>query len=644
MLKNLTLFILSLPRFVKCVIVLALDATLSVLSVLVAFYLRTGEWVPISGMNEWNPSVVFLAAVLIGLPIFFASGLYREIFRYSGTKRLVKLLKVMLVYAAIFIAVFTFYGVSEVPRTIGIIQPIIFLMMIGASRLIASHWLSNAYRVRLKIASIPKVLIYGAGEEGRQLANVLSQSYTMRVVGFLDDDPTKDGRVIDGHMVYSTVDLYELVVKKNVVKVLLAMPSISRTQRNEVLKRISDAKVTVLTLPSMSDFASGNYSVEQLKLLDIQDLLGRNIALPNFDLMEKNSRSKVVLITGAAGSIGSELCRQVSKHGPALLICLDQNEEGLYQLTEELSSYKFSDKAIKLAIKPVLASVNHESQLRQLFLQYRPDIIYHTAAYKHVPIVEDNPIVGAKNNIFGTLRIAQLAEEFKVPRMILISTDKVVRPTNMMGATKRVAELILQSLAQRSTSTVFSIVRFGNVLNSSGSVVPKFRRQIEDGGPITITDLRVTRFFMMIPEAAQLVIQSGALATGGEVFFLDMGEPIKIVDLAIRMVKLFGLNIKDAQNQEGEIEIKVIGLRPGEKLFEELFISGSPEKTLHPKIFKSNEAFLSFDVLSSKLQKLHSAIESSDEKALIELLEELVLGYKQGYFKVEVRKLLHDVA
>ena len=644
MLKNLSLFILNLPRFIKCVIVLVLDASLSVLSVLVAFYLRTGEWVPIFGVNEWNPLIVVLAAVLIGLPIFFASGLYREIYRYSGTKRLVKLLKVMLLYAVIFIALFTLYGVPEVPRTIGIIQPIIFLMMIGVSRLIASHWLSKAYRIRLKIASIPKVLIYGAGEEGRQLANVLSQSYTMRVVGFLDDDPAKDGRIIDGHMVYRAVDLYDLAIKKNVVKILLAMPSINRSQRNEVLKRISDAGMPVLTLPSLSDLTSGNYSTEQLKSIDIEDLLGRNIALPNFDLMEKNSRSKIILITGAAGSIGSELCRQVSKYGPALLICLDQNEEGLYRLTEELSSYKFVDNAINLAIKPVLASVNHESQLRQLFLQYRPDIIYHTAAYKHVPIVEDNPIVGAYNNIFGTLKIAQLAEEFKVHRMILISTDKVVRPTNIMGATKRVAELILQSLAQKSTSTVFSIVRFGNVLNSSGSVVPKFRRQIENGGPITITDLRVTRFFMMIPEAAQLVIQSGALATGGEVFFLDMGEPIKIVDLAIRMVKLFGLNIKDAQNQQGEIEIKEIGLRPGEKLFEELLINGSPEKTLHPKIFKSNEEFLSFDVLSSKLQKLHSAIESCDEKAFIEILEELVFGYKQRQFQGKVQKFLHDVA
>lgn len=631
MLKTLTLSILSLPRFIKRLIVLVLDTALSVLSVLVAFYLRTGEWVPLFGMGGWNPSVVVFATLLIGLPIFFASGLYREIFRHSGVKGLVKLLKVMLLYAGIFIVLFTLYGFSGVPRTIGIIQPMIFLMMIGTSRVIASHLLSNAYRAQLKIALIPKVLIYGTGEEGRQLADALSHSYAMRVVGFLDDDPTKHGAILDGNRIYNPKDLDDLVIRKSVTKVLLAMRSLNRTRRNEVLKTISDAKVTVLTLPSMSDLAIGKYSVEQLNLLDIEDLLGREIVAPNDDLMEKNSCSKIVLVTGAAGSIGSELCRQVAKYDPALLICLDQNEEGLYRITEELNSHEFSTTGIKIVIKPVLASVNNDVLLRQLFSQYRPDIIYHTAAYKHVPIVEDNPFMGAKNNIFGTLTIAKLAEEFKVPRMILISTDKAVRPTNIMGATKRVAELILQSLAQRSTSTVFSMVRFGNVLNSSGSVVPKFRRQIDSGGPITLTDLRVTRYFMMIPEASQLVIQAGALATGGEVFLLDMGEPIKIVDLARRMIELCGLDVKDDHNSEGQIEIKEIGLRPGEKLYEELLIHGNPEKTPHPKIFKSNEEFLPFETLSSKLETLHYAIESLDEKVLLQLLGELVLGYQPEY-------------
>ncbi len=627
MFKTLIMPVLSLPRFIKRTIVLVLDSALSVFSVLVAFYLRTGEWIPISGVVGWDPSLAILAALLIGLPIFIASGLYREIFRHSGARALVALLKAMLLYASIFIALFTVYGVPGVPRTIGIIQPIVLLIMIGASRAIASYWLSNAYRTQLKIALVPKVLIYGAGEAGRQLAAALSHSYTMRVVGFLDDDPSQHGGIIDGNRIYDPSDLDDVVIRKGVAKVLLAMPSINRSRRNEILKAISDAKVAVLTLPSVSDIAFGKFSVEELKPLDIEDLLGRDVVAPNINLMDEHLRSKVVLVTGAAGSIGSELCRQVAKSQPSLLICLDQNEEGLYRLIEELNAYEVSPGS-KISIKQVLASVNHEAQLRQLFLQHRPDVIYHAAAYKHVPIVEDNPVVGAYNNIFGTLTIAGLADEFKVQRMILVSTDKAVRPTNVMGATKRVAELVLQGLAQTSSSTIFTMVRFGNVLNSSGSVVPKFRHQIENGGPITITDLRVTRYFMMIPEAAQLVIQAGALAIGGEVFLLDMGESIKIVDLAKRMIELSGLDVKDAQNLDGDIEIKEVGLRPGEKLYEELLIAGEPDATSHPRIFKSNEEFLSWKELDERLSLVKQAIASNNTDVLTDLLKELVPGYR----------------
>lgn len=627
MFKNLIMPVLSLPRFMKRVIVLTLDTALSVLSVLVAFYLRTGEWVPIFGIGGWDPSLVILAALGIGLPIFIASGLYREIFRHSGARALIALLKAMTLYAVIFIALFTLYGVTGVPRTIGIIQPVVLLILIGASRVIASYWLSNAYRTQLKIALVPKVLIYGAGEAGRQLAAALAHSYSMRVVGFLDDDPNQYGGIIDGNRIYDPKDLDDVVISKGVSKVLLAMPSINRSRRAEILKTIADAKVAVLTLPSVSDIAFGKFTVEELKPLDIEDLLGRDVVEPNIDLMDEHLHSKVVLVTGAAGSIGSELCRQVAKHQPSLLICLDQNEEGLYRLIEELNTYEVSP-GLKISIKQVLASVNHEAQLRHLFLQHRPDLIYHAAAYKHVPIVEDNPIVGVENNIFGTLTIAKLADEFKVPRMILVSTDKAVRPTNVMGATKRVAELVLQGLAQTSSSTIFSMVRFGNVLNSSGSVVPKFRQQIENGGPITITDLRVTRYFMMIPEAAQLVIQAGALATGGEVFLLDMGQSIKIIDLAKRMIELSGLDVKDAQNPGGDIEIQEIGLRPGEKLYEELLIAGEPDPTSHPRIFQSNEEFLPWRQLDEALFAIKQASETYNQNVLIDLLQELVPGYR----------------
>lgn len=628
MFKTLVMPVLSLPRFVKRSIVLLLDIFLSVVSVLVAFYLRTGEWVPVFGVGGWDPTVVIFSAILIGLPIFIGSGLYREIFRHSGARALVALLKAMAFYALIFITLFTLYGFSGVPRTIGIIQPIVLLIMLGASRVIASHWLSNAYRVQLKIALVPKVLIYGAGEAGRQLAAALSHSYAMRVVGFLDDDPNRHGGIINGNRIFDPNELDELVISKGVGKVLLAMPSINRFRRNQILKRIADAKVAVLTLPSISDIAFGRFTVEELKPLDIEDLLGRDRVDPDVVLMKQNLHAKVVLVTGAAGSIGSELCRQITKHAPDLLICLDQNEEGLYRLTEELNFNELISQGLKNSIMPVLASVNHEEQLRELLLQFQPYVIYHAAAYKHVPIVEHNPIVGARNNIFGTLTLAKLAVELNIPRVILVSTDKAVRPTNVMGATKRVAELVLQGLANTASPTIFSMVRFGNVLNSSGSVVPKFRQQIENGGPVTITDFRVTRYFMTIPEAAQLVIQAGAMANGGEVFLLDMGEPIKIIDLAKRMIELSGLDIKDSSNLQGDIEIEEIGLRPGEKLYEELLIAGESVKTGHPKIFMSNEQFLEWEPLEQKLFAMKLAIDSNDQNGLIRLLQELVPGYR----------------
>jgi len=618
--------VMSLPRFIKRAIVLTVDILLSVISVFISFYLRTGEWVTFSAGVGFEPAIVISTVILVSLPIFITCGLYREIFRHSGAKALVALSRAMGIYSVIFIAFFTVYGVSGVPRTIGIIQPIVLLIMIGSSRVIASYWLSKAYISQLRIAILPKVMIYGAGDAGRQLAAALSHSFAMRVVGFVDDDPNQQGGVIDGLRVHAPNHLEDLVIKKGVSKVILAMPSITRSRRNKILKEISDSKVAVLTLPSVSDIAFGKYSVEDLKSIDINDLLGRDIVSPEIKLMDQNLRSKVILVTGAAGSIGSELCRQIVKYQPAYLICLDQNEEGLYRLIEELNTLAVVNNS-SLRVKQALTSVNNESQLRQLFSQYCPNVIFHAAAYKHVPILEEYPVVGALNNVLGTLTIAKLAREFKVIRMILVSSDKAVRPTNVMGATKRVAELILQAMAKESTTTIFSMVRFGNVLNSSGSVVPKFRRQIENGGPITITDLRITRYFMTIPEAAQLVIQAGALAQGGEVFLLDMGEPVKIIDLAKKMIELYGLNLKDKENPEGDIEIREIGLRPGEKLYEELLIAGEPDSTTHAKIFKAKEDYVEWKFLEESLTRMNEAINSCDQSTVIKLLHDLVPGY-----------------
>ena len=627
-LSKLTMLVLQLPRPIKRLIVLLVDSAICLLSVYFSFYLRVGEWVPIFSQSGWKPLLALEASILFSLPLFLAFGLYREIFRYSGWFALLTLLRAMCLYAFIFAVIFTVIGIEGVPRTVGLIQPIVLVMLVGASRAFASYWLSNSYRKQLKLSAVPHVLIYGAGDAGRQLMGALSHSYEMQVVGFLDDDPKLQGSTLGGRRIYSPERLIDLTASLDVSEVLLAIPSASRFRRNQIIKLMRDAKVGIQTLPSMSDLASGKISTQDLRSLDIDDLLGRELVLPNSDLLTKNSFSKTVMVTGAGGSIGGELCRQIMEQAPKTLLLVEQSEYALYQIHHEISTRLENHGGLNVQIVPLLASVTNPDRMRVIVGDWQPDVIYHAAAYKHVPLVEANVVEGIRNNTIGTLTVAQIAIELGVPHFILISTDKAVRPTNVMGASKRLAEMILQALAQSASKTKFSMVRFGNVLNSSGSVVPKFRQQIKDGGPVTVTDLRMTRYFMTIPEAAQLVIQAGALATGGDVFLLDMGEPVKIVDLARRMIELSGLDVKDAQNLEGDIEIEEIGLRPGEKLYEELLIDGNPEKTIHPRVFKSHEDFLSWSELELKVQQISQAIEKNDDQALVALLKELVSGYQ----------------
>ena len=627
-LSKLTMLVLQLPRPIKRLIVLLVDSAICLLSVYFSFYLRVGEWVPIFSQSGWKPLLALEASILFSLPLFLAFGLYREIFRYSGWFAFLTLLRAMCLYAFIFAVIFTVIGIEGVPRTVGLIQPIVLVMLVGASRAFASYWLSNSYRKQLKLSAVPHVLIYGAGDAGRQLMGALSHSYEMQVVGFLDDDPKLQGSTLGGRRIYSPERLIDLTASLDVSEVLLAIPSASRFRRNQIIKLMRDAKVGIQTLPSMSDLASGKISTQDLRSLDIDDLLGRELVLPNSDLLTKNSFSKTVMVTGAGGSIGGELCRQIMEQAPKTLLLVEQSEYALYQIHHEITSRLENHGGLNVQIVPLLASVTNPDRMRIIVGEWQPDVIYHAAAYKHVPLVEANVVEGIRNNTIGTLTVAQIAIELGVPHFILISTDKAVRPTNVMGASKRLAEMILQALAQSASKTKFSMVRFGNVLNSSGSVVPKFRQQIKDGGPVTVTDLRMTRYFMTIPEAAQLVIQAGALATGGDVFLLDMGEPVKIVDLARRMIELSGLDVKDAQNLEGDIEIEEIGLRPGEKLYEELLIDGNPEKTIHPRVFKSHEDFLSWSELELKVQQISQAIEKNDDQALVALLKELVSGYQ----------------
>lgn len=613
--------ILALPRPAKRFIALSVDLSLCVLTVWLAFYLRLGEFVALSGTALWAVGV----SVGMALPIFVVSGLYRAIFRYSGWPALLAVARAVGIYGLLYASVFTAVGVAGVPRTVGIIQPMLLLLFVGASRALARVWLGDQYLSILKHASRPKVLIYGAGTTGRQLAAAMANSHEMQVAGFLDDDDRLHGHVLNGQPIYNPADLDNLTTTLNISDVLLAMPSLSRHRRNEILSQVRSARVAVRTLPSMNDLAQGKVSISDLRELDIDDLLGREPVAPNHILLAKNIVGKVVLVTGAGGSIGSELCRQILAVGPAKLLLIEQSEFALYAIHHKLEE-KLAGRETVLV--PLLASVQDDDRMREIMSTWHPDTVYHAAAYKHVPLVEHNPAAGIKNNVLGTLRTAQAAAENGVTDFVLISTDKAVRPTNVMGASKRLAEMALQALAATNPGTKFSMVRFGNVLGSSGSVVPKFRQQIRDGGSITLTHAEVTRYFMTIPEAAQLVIQAGAMAKGGDVFVLDMGQPVKIIDLARRMVELSGLTVKDEQNPEGDIEIEVTGLRPGEKLYEELLIGDNPKPTVHPRIMKAHEAFIPWAEFEAKLNALEMALNVNDVGVIRLMMQQLVTGYK----------------
>ena len=624
MLHRLIVPILGMPRFAKRSIVLCVDSALCILTVWLAYYLRIGDWVTMSGNDFWRPWDAAIASLALALPLFVMNGLYRAIFRYSGLAALVAIFKAMGYYLAIYATVFTFIGMSGVPRTLGIIQPILLLVLVVASRLIARFWLGDLYRVQSRGLLLPKVLIYGAGNAGRQLAMAMASNHSMRVAGFLDDDDRLHGHILNGLSIYNPADLPALVPSLEIKTVLLAIPSANRQRRLEIINGIQQAHVQVRTLPDLSEIAQGRVSLSDLRELDVDELLGRDPVSPNHILLNRNITDKVVLVTGAGGSIGSELCRQILALGPKRLVMFEMNEYALYALNEELS-LRAQDAGVECL--PVLGSVRDRERLATVFLNQRPDTVYHAAAYKHVPLVEHNPAEGIWNNTLGTLNTAQAAAQAQVSDFVLISTDKAVRPTNVMGASKRLAEMVLQALAAKGGETRFSMVRFGNVLGSSGSVVPKFRQQIRDGGPITLTHADITRYFMSIPEAAQLVIQAGAMAKGGEVFVLDMGQPVRIIDLAARMVELSGLSLRNAQNPDGDIEIEIIGLRPGEKLYEELLIGDNPKPTQHPRIMQAQEDFLPWPTLLQEIQTIIEALQRQDADRLRSLLIRLVSGY-----------------
>jgi FlaA1/EpsC-like NDP-sugar epimerase len=646
---------LALPRAVKRGMVLALDAALCILSVWLAFYLRSGSFTPLSGPAIW-PAV---ASVALALPVFITSGLYRAIFRYSGLPAMVAVGRAMLLYGLAFAAIFTFWGVDGVPRTLGLIQPILLLLLVGASRAAARVWLGGLYHQQLRKASLPQALIYGAGSAGRQLASAIANSPEIRVMGFMDDDDRLHGHVLNGLPIFNPADFAEVLSVSPITDVLLALPSVSRQRRNEILNDLKPHKVAVRTLPGLSDIATGKVSLSDVRELEIDDLLGREPVKPNGLLLNLNTHYKTVLVTGAGGSIGGELCRQIIKTNPKQLLLVEMSEFALYQIHQELQATLAGERLslgepvdgdkpeapeasdwTDIEIVPLLASVCDEVRMHEIMDTWKPHTVYHAAAYKHVPLVEHNPAEGLRNNVWGTRVCAEAAIRNSVSNFVLVSTDKAVRPTNIMGATKRLAEMVLQALAEVNAAvasqggsapnakTTFSMVRFGNVLGSSGSVVPLFREQIKNGGPITLTHADITRYFMTIPEAAQLVIQAGAMGQGGDVFVLDMGQPVKIIELARRMVELSGLTVRDELNPDGDIELKVTGLRPGEKLYEELLIGDNPKPTQHARIMKAHEQFLSWPKLEQKLNDLSIAMSVNDVPVIRGQLQELVSGYE----------------
>lgn len=619
--------ILRLPRSAKHLIVLALDVLLSLAATWLAFSLRldTPNWP--TGLQWW----VYGLAPVLAVPVFIRFGLYRAIFRYTGLAALLATAQACAVYGVLLLGLLLWQQWPGVPRSLGVLQPLIFLMLVGASRALARFWLAGWH----KTTRHARLLIYGAGEAGVQTAAALGMAGQYELLGFVDDDASKIDRSINGVRVYAPQSVPDLIGRLGVTDILLALPGAARERRNSIIESLRGQPVHVRSLPSMNDLASGRVTVQDFRELDIEDLLGRDPVPPTSEFLAHNLAGKVVLVTGAGGSIGGELCRQILSERPRQLLLLDHSEFSLYNIHEELRGVAgVLDGRVDLV--PILASVNNPERLLQVCRTYRPATVYHAAAYKHVPMVENNPADGILNNVFGTLNMARAAMDSKVAHFVLVSTDKAVRPTNVMGASKRMAELVLQSLAEQASGDglCFSMVRFGNVLGSSGSVVPLFRNQLARGGPLTVTHPEVTRYFMTIPEAAQLVLQAGAMARGGEVFVLDMGKPVRILDLARRMVELSGMTVRDAAKLDGDIEIAITGLRPGEKLYEELLIGDNPTPTAHPRIMKAHEEYLAWPVLDVHLQTLRHAASISDVTVIKSVLNACVQGYREQTTRV----------
>ena len=646
----------SLSRLAKQGMLTLSDSFLLVFSVISAFSLQHGAW--FWPADNWNDplGILILIAPFIAFPIFIYFGLYRSIVRYIEARAASSVGLAVSLYAFIWGLVVFLTGIEGISIAVMLINWLVALLVIGGSRLFARGLLnSHKLKINQNVRPLSRVMIFGAGEAGRQLAHALWFSEEFHLCGFVDDNKKLQGLELMGVPILAMAKLAKFVDQQQVSEILLAIPSASRNERNEIIRRLRHVRVRIRTLPGLSVLVRDHVGIADLHELEIEDLLVRELAVPDESLLQKQVRGGVVLVTGAGGSIGSELCSQILKRAPKILLILELNEFALYSVQRELLSQlkcevdneNDSSKSVRLLprVIPLLGSVQDEGRLNILVQAWKPQVIFHAAAYKHVPIVEHNPAEGLKNNVFGTLAVAKVAINNEVPNFILVSTDKAVHPTNIMGASKRLSEMILQALGAEhsitfksmdsSVTTIrrthLSMVRFGNVLNSSGSVIPLFRKQINEGGPVTLTHKEVTRYFMTIPEAAQLVMQAGAMSgkeEGAEVFVLDMGGAVKILDLARRMIEMSGFRVKDMDCPDGDIAIEVTGLRPGEKLFEELLMGDNVQLTEHPRIIKAHEEFIEWKYLETYLDALRLTIERNDIEGMQLILQKIVKGYR----------------
>lgn len=608
----------NLSRRQKQALMIMSDVIILLLAIWLSFALRLGVlWPDKILSNLW----IFLIIPLVSIPLFIRFGLYKSVLKFMGTKVIVTAFQSITITSLFVGFAMMIFREADMPRTV-----ILIFWFVSSILIIIMRFLYKGYLYSWDnfVNDRKPTIIYGAGSAGAQIVESLRKNHEYAPIAFIDDEKSKQGTFINFTRVHPFSDLKDIIKKRKVKAILLAIPSLSEQRKRDLLKKLSKYPVEVKLLPSLSEIVSGRVSIENIRHVQVEDILGRTTVKPKTSLLKKNITGKNVLVTGAGGSIGSELCRQILKLKPNKIILFEHSEFNLYAIDYELTS--LGEKDCKII--PVLADVKSINKVENAIKENKIDTIYHTAAYKHVPMVEKNTVEGVFNNVMGTYNVAVCARDNNVENMVLISTDKAVRPTNVMGASKRFSELVLQALNSEGSNTCFSMVRFGNVLDSAGSVVPLFRRQIKEGGPVTVTHSKVTRYFMSIPEAVQLVLQAGAMAKGGDVFVLDMGEPVRILDLAHRMINLSGLSPITSENPEGDIKIKFTGLREGEKLYEELLIGKDVVQSKHPQIMQANEDFLSWQKVSSLIEDIKTNHEKLDDDSMRKVLIENVEGYK----------------